>query len=59
MQVQKQQINSMLFNLLKVDNAGAIYLASNYSTGPKKNYIDFVTESIIKGVLKEAFVKSE
>ena len=46
-----------------VDNTGAIYLANNYSTGPRTKHIDiqvhFVRELIINGILKVVFIKSE
>jgi hypothetical protein len=47
---------------MNVDNTGAIYLAYNYSTGPRRKHIDicthFVRELIINGILKIVFVKS-
>ena len=49
--------------IMNVDNTGAIYLANNYSTGPRTKHIDirthFVRELIIKGILKVEFIKSE
>jgi hypothetical protein len=49
--------------IMNVDNTGAIYLANNYSTGPRTKHIDirthFVRELIIDGILKIVFVKSE
>ena len=48
--------------IMNVDNTGAIYLANNYSTGPRTKHIDirthFVRELIIKGLLKVEFIKS-
>ena len=49
--------------IMNVDNTGAIYLANNYSTGPRTRHIDirthFVRELIINGILKFVFIKSE
>jgi hypothetical protein len=48
---------------LFVDNTGAIYLANNYSTGPRTKHIDirthFVRDLIVNGILKILFIKSE
>jgi hypothetical protein len=48
--------------LLYVDNTGAIYLANNFTTGPRTKHIDirahFVRELIVKGILKIVFIKS-
>ena len=48
---------------MNVDNTGAIYLANNFTTGPRTKHIDirahFVRELIINGILKVVFVKSE
>jgi hypothetical protein len=49
--------------IMHVDNTGAIYLANNYSTGPRTKHIDirthFVRDLIINGILKVVFIKSE
>ena len=49
--------------IMNVDNTGAIYLANNFTTGPRTKHIDirahFVRELIINGILKVVFVKSE
>ena len=49
--------------IMNVDNTGAIYLANNYSTGPRTKHIDiqthFVRDLIINGILKVVFIKSE
>jgi uncharacterized protein (UPF0216 family) len=49
--------------ILNMDNTGAIYLANNYSTGPRTKHVDihthYVIELIINGILKIEFVKSE
>ena len=46
--------------IMYVDNTGAIYLANNYSTGPRTKHIDirvhFVRELIINGILKVVFI---
>jgi hypothetical protein len=49
--------------ILGMDDTRAIYLANNYATGPRAKHIDirthYVRESIINGILKIEFVKSE
>ena len=48
---------------LWVDNAGAIYLANNHTTGQRTKHIDirahYVRELINNGYLKVVFIKSE
>ena len=48
---------------LRVDNTGAIYLANNYTTGPRTKHIDirthYVRDLITSGILKIIFIKSE
>ena len=48
---------------LRVDNAGAIYLANNHTTGQRTKHIDirahYVRELINNGDLKVVFIKSE
>jgi hypothetical protein len=61
--IKSMGIELQLPIILQVDNTGAIYLANNYSTGPRTKHIDirahFVRELIVDGTLKIIFVKSE
>ena len=61
--ISTMEKNLILPIILNVDNTGAIYLANNYSTGPRTKHIDirthFVRELIMKGILKVEFIKSE
>jgi hypothetical protein len=66
--VVKQVVDSMGYKIsfpimIKVDNAGAIYLANIYTTSQRTKHIDirqhFVCKFIEDGNLKVIFVKSE
>jgi hypothetical protein len=61
--IKSMGIKLQLPTILHVDNTGAIYLANNYSTGPRTKHIDirthFIRELIVNGDLKVVFVKSE
>ena len=49
--------------IIKVDNTGAIYLATSYSAGQRTKHIDirvhYVREYINDGIIRVEFVKSE
>jgi hypothetical protein len=49
--------------IMNVDNTGAIYLANNYSTGPRTKHIDirthYVRELIVNELLRIEFIKTD
>ena len=61
--VKSMELNLELPMILNVDNTGAIYLANNYTTGPRTKHIDirvhFVRDLIVAEILRVVFVRTD
>jgi hypothetical protein len=61
--VKSMELNLELPMILNVDNTGAIYLANNYTTGPRTKHIDirvhFVRDLILAEILRVVFVRTD